>query len=453
MPPSIGRVLSQEEIESLEREFVNDVEAGREPPALKRLEPLRKAQRHQELAAMALLRIIDCQHLSIEAAVEVLSEIAHAHPEEVAILQKVAECLESARDIDDLNAPPPADEVFPSVIEKLAEFAKQRKSGPGEEDILSGLGTAARLMARQHDALAERCYRRLTEIDPQSCRHHYNLGLFFKTRGRFAEGMAANQTAAGLADEPVDSIQWNLGICATGAGEGAIALEVWQGMGQKIAMGRFGLPEGGYPECKVRLAERPLAERDAAADDPGLEETIWIERLSPCHGIVRSVLYRNLGVDYGDVVLFDGAPITSHTYGDTIVDVFPHLATLVRRHYQLFDFAGTQEEARQLADVSRDLADDAVVYAHTENVEFLCANCWRDPDRDHEHREVIEKHVVTGRIAAPNHMDPQHLLDQLDQALAKRPQCQLYVPDLCVAAELDKRAGVESRRFTLLTNN
>ena len=87
-------------------------------------------------------------------------------------------------------------------------------------------------------------------------------------------------------------------------------------MGQKIELGRFGLPEGRYSPCKVKLAERPLAERTADLDDPGAEETVWIERLSPCHGIIRSVLYGNLGVDYGDVILMDGAPITHHTYGE-----------------------------------------------------------------------------------------------------------------------------------------
>ncbi|MFX4790264.1 hypothetical protein ABTB87_23585, partial [Acinetobacter baumannii] len=67
-------------------------------------------------------------------------------------------------------------------------------------------------------------------------------------------------------------------------------MDVWKRMGQKIEPGRFGLPEGGYPACKVKLAERPLAERAADSDDPGQEETVWIERLSPCHGIIRSVL-------------------------------------------------------------------------------------------------------------------------------------------------------------------
>ena len=262
--------------------------------------------------------------------------------------------------------------------------------------------------------------------------------------------MAANQTAARLSEGTHEAIEWNLGICATGAGQGEVALEVWKRMQQRIEMGRFGLPEGGYPQCKVKLAQRPLAERTADADDPGLQETIWIERLSPCHGIVRSVLYQDLGVDYGDVVLIDGAPVTYHTYGEEQVPVFPHLASLVRRNFQFFDFAGTQAEARQLADSSGDLEQDAIVYAHSENYQVLCASCWRDPELDHETHDREEKHVVTGRIAAPPQLTPADLLDQLDKALAKRGTCQLYAPDLCHAAGAYSRAAVERRRFDML---
>jgi hypothetical protein len=265
--------------------------------------------------------------------------------------------------------------------------------------------------------------------------------------------MKSNQTAAGLSEERIDSYEWNLGICATGAGNGAVALDVWKRTGQSIEMGRFGLPEGSYPQCKVKLAARPLAERAADNDDPGLEETIWIERLSPCHGIIRSVLYHDLGVDYGDVILMDGTPITYHTYGDTKVPVFPHLATLIRRNYQVFNFAGTQDKPRQLADASIDLAEDTVTYPHSENFRLLCLNCWRDPDIDHETHESMEKHVVTGRIAAPGHVDPVQLLEQLDKAVAKRDRCQLYAPDLCKAAGLGTRASVDKRRFDLLTRN
>jgi tetratricopeptide (TPR) repeat protein len=365
----------------------------------------------------------------------------------------MGQCLEAVRDINDLNAAPPTHAVFRTVVDRLAAFAQQQTGKRKEEATLLGLATSARMVARQYDELAENSYRKLTELNPRNSAYHYNLGLFFKTRGKFEEGMKSNQTATSLADEAVDAYEWNLGICATGARNGAVALDVWKQMGQKLEMGRFGLPEGTYHHCKVKLAERPLAERGKDRDDPGLEETIWIERLSPCHGIIRSVLYKKLGVDYGDVILIDGAPITHHTYGDTKVPVFPHLATLARQNYQFYDFAGTQQQPRQLADASTDLDGDTVVYPHSENVQMLCANCWRDPDLDHEHHERMEKHVVIGRIAAAAHVDPVQLLDQLDKAVVRRSGCQLYAPDLCAAAGFEPRASVDKQRFDLLTHN
>src|SRR5262249_4808149 len=177
----------------------------------------------------------------------------------------------------DRTARPPIHAVFHTVVDRLASLAVDYDGRPEEEAVLRGLATSARMQARQRDEIAESSYRKLVEINPRNSDYHYNLGLFFKTRGKFEEGMKSNQTAASLSDEVVDSCEWNLGICATGARNGAVALDVWKRMRQKIEMGRFGLPEGSYPQCKVKLAQRPLAERTADADGPGLEETIWIE--------------------------------------------------------------------------------------------------------------------------------------------------------------------------------
>lgn len=446
-------VLSSDEIGAIARDAVAEGQAGNKQAAWQKIQRLRKAQHHQPDAAMALLWVIDGRNLPREEAAGVLSEIADAHDEDVNILSALGQCLEAVRDIDDLNAPPPGHSIFLTMVEKLACLAKVHEGKPEQERILRGLATSARMMARQKDAIAESSLRKLTEINPQKSSHHYNLGLFYKTRGRFAEGVAANRSAAGLSQDAVDSTEWNLGICATGARDAETALDVWKRMGQKIELGRFGLPEGGYPTCKVKLAERPLAERAAELDDPGEEETVWIERLSPCHGIIRSVLYGNLGVDYGDVILMDGAPITHHTYGEQLVPVFPHLATLLRRNYQFFDFAGTQETARQLVDLSEELDKDAVIYSHSENFKIMCANCWRNPDIDHEVHERMEKHVVTGRIAAPPDIAPSRLLDLIDEAIEKRGTCQLYAPDLCAAAGLPARERVDRCRFTMLKDN
>ncbi len=312
------------------------------------------------------------------------------------------------------------------------------------------LAATARLMARQRDDIAERAYARNIELFPEGAWAHYSQGLFFKTRGRFAEGVTANQQAIALAKEPNEATQWNLGICATGAGQADIALEVWKSLGNKLEIGRFGLPDGGYPACKVRLAERPLAERDSASDDPGLEETIWVQRLSPCHGIIRSVLYEDLGVDFGDVVLFDGAPITYQRYGDQRIAVFPHLATLRHSGYRFYDFSATQPESQAVANAGDNLSRDAVIYSHTESMVTFCTTCWRDETVQHERHETEEHNVVHGRIAAPPDLPAADLLAQIDTALADVPGARLFSPDLCHAAGQTDRAQLEERRYATL---
>lgn len=150
----------------------------------------------------------------------------------------------------------------------------------------------------------------------------------------------------------------------------------------------------------------------------------------------------------------DGAPITYHTYGDSQVPVFPHLATLVRNNYRLYDFAGTQDEGGKLDSASDDLVGDAIVYSHSENFKVLCAACWRNDRLDHSHAsEEVTHHVVRGRIAAPLELSPMDLLQQLDAAMSKREPCRLYIPELCDAAGLSDRADVERRRYDMLQEN
>jgi hypothetical protein len=220
-------------------------------------------------------------------------------------------------------------------------------------------------------------------------------------------------------------VHWNLGICATGARDAATALHVWKDLfGQNVTLGRFGLPEGSYAPTKVRLAERPIAERAPGRqpDDPGQEETIWIERLSPCHGIVRSALHHGqIGVDFGDLVLIDGAAITHETQGTDQVVVFPHLATLERPGYQIFRFAATQGRRRQVAELSEQLPADAVLYVLTE----------------------VDEHAVTGKLCAPPATDAADLLAALDRAVAGAPDVHLYVPDLVARAGDQDRADRE----------
>ena len=445
-------VLKQSDFAEIESAVAEAAQRGDDDRAFELAGDLMTAQPLQKDAAHALIRLVDAGSFSVERSLVILEEI-ESRQEDPSILAALGRCIEEARDIDLLNDAPPTHPLFARLADRLEHALADPDNRALEIPLTQGLATTTRMIARQRDSLAEKCFKRLVDLEPQSCQRHYGLGLFYKTRGMFSDGLEANRTALTLADEPVEACIWNLGICATGAGDGETALKIWKDMGQKIDMGRFGLPEGRYPQCKVRLAERPLAERNATNDDPGLEETIWIERLSPCHGVIRSVLFQNLGVDYGDVVLFDGAPITMHEYGDEQIPVFPHLSTLHRANYRFFDFAGTQEESRELADASRDLPKDVIIYSHSENYRVLCAACWRDPNTRHEDHTSIEKHVVTGRIAAPPDISVEVLLKRIDDAMSERKSCRIYVPALCEAAGDEKRAAVEQRRFDMLRSN
>lgn len=444
--------MSDEQLSDGDIKEIHDsaVAASDADEQLEILRPLAEAQAHSEHAAFALVDVVKKGNLTIEQALGLLSDIYESHKDNDDIVICIGNALEAGRDIDMLNDAPPDDPLFDAVISRLSNMNCDAGDKEKAAEIAESLSCTTRLMGRQYDKLAEENYARLVELLPNTDWAHYNQGLFFKTRGHFSAGVAANQRAIELADKAVDSHQWNLGICATGAGQGEVALGIWKEIGQKVEMGRFNLPEGGYPSCLVRLAERPLSERDAENDSPGLEETIWIERLSPCHGVIRSVLFQDLGVDYGDVILFDGAPITYRKFGDHQVPIFPHLSTIKTCNYQFFDFAATQQANGEIYHLSDVLDEDAIIYSHTENYSLLCATCWRNEEIDHEHNEVEERNVVTGRIAIPPDMAPKTVLEKIDNALSSTPENRVFSPDLSRAAGFNDRATIETRRYNML---
>ncbi len=404
--------------------------------------------------AGALVWALDGSPVSPDKVAEIFARVLDAHGDDLAILIALGDAIESARDIDDLNMAPPPSPVFPNLLRLLAERQLKCDDPKQERHLADAMATTARMMARQKDDTAERAYKRHVELAPDASYPHYGLGLYYKTRGRFAEGMKANQKAIEIAGkDATEAMKWNLGICATGAGEGDIALEVWRAMGNKLEVGHLGLPDGGYPACKVRLAECPLAERTADNDDPGMEESIWVKRLSPCHGIVKSVLYQeDLGVDYGDTVLFDGAPITHHRYGDNEVAVFPHLATLAKGNFQFYPFAATQLESGTVETVNDQIEDAALIYSHTENCYTLCAACLADGKTDHAH-EAREHDVIQGRIAVSPNVAPKDLLARIDAAYSKIEGARLFAPDLAQAAGDEDRARFEMQRFLNLSGD
>lgn len=452
-PPSTDATRVAQIVEAASR----CAEAGAREDAWATAGPLLAAQAEDADAAEALARLAARGVFEREDGITAARALLAAHPGNIAVMGRLGSAVEELHDLRYLNAAPATNPVFAEIVAGLQRLIESGTARSRDEEVQlhRGLASAARILGRSWDEVAERSLRRRVELMPESWPDFYDLGLFFKTRGRFREGRDANQRAFELGGADDGSVLWNLGICATGAGDAETALRVWKLLGQRVEIGRFGLPEGTYSAVKVLLAQRPLAERTAARepDDPGSEETIWAERLSPCHGVVRSALFQDLGLDYGDVILFDGAPITHHEYGGDRVPVFPHLATLIRPGYRIWPFGGTQAHAEQIASLSKALPEDSVLYVHTEKFQILCHRCWeagRVGDCDHNE---AEHRVVRGKLCAPPSVAPATLLRAVDAAVAAAAGVQVLVPQLAKDAGDQKRAKVEVRRMAMLSSD
>jgi len=415
------------------------------------LQPLIERVRDDADAAFGVAMALGIEALDLDRRMDLAEQLLATWPDDAGLMGLLGEVSQSLHDIRYLNDPPPDVPFFEQLAQRLRALA----ADPGDEEseiaVLHGLITASRVCGRSWDDACEAAHHRLIELCPDEWANHYNLGLFFKNRGRWAEGVAANERAVELGGEDEDGVLWNLAICATGAGDGEKARATWARHGLELSIGAAGLPEGRFRAVQVRVAERPLAERGPGEDSPGREETIWIDRLSPCHGRVVSALFEDLGVDHGDLVLHDGAPILIRDWGERgDVPVFPHLATLARSSNTILRFAATQPEAGAVAAISDELGEGTFLYVHTEAMRTLCRTCWEQHDPAHDH--VDETHrVVTGKLVFPGDRDTAAVARALDAATTADERLRVYVPELWRDLDAD-RAEVERRRFAMLVS-
>ncbi len=182
----LKNALSEDKIQSIQKKATDEAKAGDTDAAWNTLQPLLRAQRHQQEAAKSLVSLVDSSLLPIERGLELLANVYDAYSDDPEMIGAIGAASSGARDIDQLNSGPPDHPLFTEVIERLQQFAKHVNK-ENEEIIFDGLATAARMVARQRDEVAESSYKRLVEIDPDDAAYHYNLGLYFKTRGRFRD--------------------------------------------------------------------------------------------------------------------------------------------------------------------------------------------------------------------------------------------------------------------------
>ncbi len=116
--------LSEDKIESIEKQVSEAADAGEEEQIGALIAPLRKRQRHQRECANSLLWMIACRRIPLDESVGIATEIFEAYSSDLVMVSRMGESLDGARDIDDLNLAAPEEPVFQAVVDKLEGFAQ-----------------------------------------------------------------------------------------------------------------------------------------------------------------------------------------------------------------------------------------------------------------------------------------------------------------------------------------
>jgi len=237
-----------------------------------------------------------------------------------------------------------------------------------------------RMMGPEYDADALAAYQLALTIDDSRGAWWFHLGLLHKWRGRFREGLTANQKAfarlgtqlasarapegalvsARAPEGALRPVLWNLAICATALGEGKLALEAWQKLGIPCELAQSGMPQvQGMPAMQVRVATmgEDIGQNDPLPAKAVTFEVLWVAPLSPCHGVIQTPTARKASVDYGDVVLWDGAPARLNDVDGQKVPVFPLLWILRPGDERRLRFVGMQKEGDLLQSVGDSLGN------------------------------------------------------------------------------------------------
>jgi tetratricopeptide (TPR) repeat protein len=328
----------------------------------------------------------------------------------------------------------------------------ERKDGDVAGNLYAMLGNALRLCGPGRDAEAQEAFTRAIEIDPERGEWWYDAGLLDKWRGRFDDGYAANEQAR-MRMGPQRPVLWNLAICATALGKGEDAVELWEEIGVPARLDQSrGMPYvAGLPPMLLRVLSRtPPTDGTSLLPDKAVSfELVWIAPLSPCHGVVQSPTFRDAPIDYGDLVLWDGAPVAAHrTSAEETVPVFPLLEILRPGNERRWPFVALEQEPGALEGLERALPEGTRVFVRDERVEHGCVAC--ESGEPHEHDGTVpaaaSTSLVRGKIIVQPTQDVEEFRTAWEAATAARA-LSVSLPALYEQLGDSRRAGQEHQAW------
>ena len=124
---------------------------------------------------------------------------------------------------------------------------------------------------------------------------HYNLGLYHKYENNWEESFKYNNRAVEL-DPENESSQWNLGIAATMLNEWKTARQCWNFFGTKYEE-TANDPAGNIGITPIRINPNSDA------------EVVWAKRIDPARAIIENIPFPESDRRFGDMILFEVAPM------------------------------------------------------------------------------------------------------------------------------------------------
>lgn len=346
----------------------------------------------------------------------------------------------------DGEAPALAAGAASRCLAKLA--AADRQSADAAGRLLATRANALRLLSpkRLDDALD--AIEQALSLDPTRGEWHLDRAILHKWRRDFAASLESCRAARALLGDR-KPVLFNLAIAATALGEAEVACEAWRAMGIPARAEPGSLPlVVGLPPAELRLPVRGPGHGLSPWGEAAGLEIVAVQPLSPCHGVLCSPSFGDAVADFGDVVLWDAAPIGVGRRGTDVTPRFALLTVLKRGAEQRFRFLALQQEAGQIEALGRALAPQGALYVHAERVEVACPRCAAgDVLVRHEHLPAEAHRVAIGKLLVPERTDLDAVAAALERAKRAHPGVLLSVPGLYEALGRTAEAGKHHQRW------
>lgn len=297
------------------------IEAGDPEAAFAALKPHVaevKTDEHVALPWVHLLRFVE-ERADLTREVRRFARQWLDHP---GVIVGLAESVAAWSEKHPFDAPRPPDGVEVIAVQVLAKLIDGMGAQAEQDQRFVGPlhFSLARICAQAgpaFDARAQAAFEIALNAAPGAGDWWLVCARFHLLRQRWHSArIAAGQAHRHLPERLVEQAIFIATSAATGAGEGAEALEGWRAIGRDGQLGADGLPIiPGLDPVEVRLGDG---------------EAVWVQPQSPCHGRIVSPTILDCEADFDDRVLWDAVPLAFREVDGQRVPLFQRIAVLAQ---------------------------------------------------------------------------------------------------------------------------